>query len=150
MNLFRAIAVVVLAANAVPALAGGYPLYVTQDKVPGHNEWKIVAYNRGPSPVTVAPELITASNAKLTLDSRSAGGKTLEPGAREVLGSVTPEHMEQAITFDTRLRWVFGRALNRTNSTGGFYRFPFPGDMAFDTLNTASWMPSSKQDTYAI
>lgn len=132
------------------ALGGGYPLYVATEKVKS-GEYRVVVVNKGPVAVTVAPELAKDTNSKLTFEGRSAGGKVLEPGAKEIIGEVQADKPGDPMEFQVRLKWTYGRANERDRlSTQPTYILPFPNERSYDTKNTDGWAPEGRMDQFLL
>lgn len=117
------------------AWAGGYPLRVetVQDSV---GKWSIHAHNAGASPVYVDVILNNRVNVRTASQFGGTQQKVLEPGAKEVLLSIYAEDPAALASFEYEARWVFGRGTAKVEHQG-VYRAPFPGDLTFDTINSA-------------
>ncbi|TXG99999.1 MAG: DUF2726 domain-containing protein [Nevskiaceae bacterium] len=127
------------------ATAAGYPLRVeaTPDE---DGVWQVTGHNRGSSAVVVQLELVKPVNARQAGTSK-AGLKVLEPGAKEVLTEIVPVDPGEQVSFDWEVKWTFGRG-NGKGTHDGLYRPPFPGDLTFDTNNSASEHPN--REKYAV
>jgi hypothetical protein len=127
------------------ASAAGYPLRV-EAVADEDGVWQVMAHNRGSSPIYVQLELKKTENIRQGGAGRS-GGRVLEAGAREVMAEAIPIEPTEKVNFNWELKWVFGRGTNKGNHDG-LYRPPFPGDLTFDTTNTATEHPA--RERYAV
>lgn len=147
LNWVRSVGALLLSVIAGGAIGAGYPLRI--EAVPDEDGvWQVIAHNRGAAPVYVQMELTKTENIRLGTMSKS-GGKVLEPGAREPLLEAIPIEPTEKVGFEWDIKWVFGRGTGRTNHDG-LYRPPFPGDMTFDTTNTASEHPARERHAIDI
>lgn len=135
VNWKRGVAALLLGFAWATSWAAGYPLRI-EAVADEDGVWQVIAHNRGSAPVYVMLELTKTQNVRMGATTRS-GGKVLEPGAREPLAEAIPIEPSEQVSFEWDVKWVFGRGNVRGNHDG-LYRPPFPGDMTFDTTNTAS------------
>lgn len=147
VNWKRAMAALLLGLAWATAWSAGYPLRI-EAVADEDGVWQVIAHNRGSAPVYVMLELTKTQNVRMGTSTRS-GGKVLEPGAREPLAEAIPIEPSEQVSFDWDVKWVFGRGTVRGNHDG-LYRPPFPGDLTFDTNNTASEHPARERHAVDI
>ena len=138
---------VACAVASVTASAAGYPLRV-EAVADEDGVWQVMAHNRGSSPVYVQLDLKKTENVRIGAAGRS-GGRVLEAGAREVMAEAIPIEPTEKVNFNWELKWVFGRGTAKANHDG-LYRPPFPGDLTFDTTNTATEHPARERHAVDI
>lgn len=147
VNWRRGIAALLLGFAWATSWGAGYPLRI-EAVADEDGVWQVIAHNRGSAPVYVMLELTKTQNVRMGASTRS-GGKVLEPGAREPLAEAIPVEPSEPVSFEWDVKWVFGRGNARGNHDG-LYRPPFPGDMTFDTNNTASEHPARERNAVDI
>lgn len=126
------------ATAACVASAAGYPLRV-EAVADEDGVWQVIAHNRGGSAVVVQLTLTNQKNVRQAGVNKN-GPKVLEPGAKEVLIEAVPVEPTEQVGFEWDVKWVFGRGTGK-GTHDGLYRPPFPGDLTFDTNNSASEHP---------
>lgn len=147
VNCKRGVVALLLGFAWVTAWSAGYPLRI-EAVADEEGVWQVIAHNRGSAPVYVNLELAKTQNVRMGATTRS-GGRVLEPGAREPLAEAIPIEPSEAVSFEWDVKWVFGRGNARGNHDG-LYRPPFPGDLTFDTTNTASEHPTRERNAVDI
>lgn len=129
-----AVVVWLILAGFSEARAAGYPLTIQPVK-DTDGAWEIIAHNQGGVPVFVRIDIKNGVNVRASNTSTGLQ-KVLEPGAKDSMMVVIPADPNKEMSFGWETKMVLGRGTAR-GEHDGIYRVPFPGDLTFETLNTA-------------